>query len=1556
MTDHTVNITITPKGGTAKGKTEKGKTAKGGTTNLTGKTPSPIMEVMKVRTYLQLGYVVLSPMGSILDISVPKPCIGHGSKPEHANNFTLNRLLHNLCASSNQQFWAKKLEGYMRLPILFNFGSFRTRVLDFHSAFLKVKLPTKKESLDEATEFLSKTAFLSDLIQNFLNLFKLKPNDIGTDVKPSFMKVSSDTDGGKKSKEKKEKRKKTAKDAGTAGKAVKGLEEKDAGSAEEAVNQVVEDPDQIDMAIILTLMSSMLERIEKGHEQLHTPVVSSNVGPFDFLQGVDPDDAVFAFILAVFTNDSRDGDEDEDGEFNFLQVFDELKDCGNAAEVLFTFKPLLKSGLAFSKEQIRASKKQEELFVSMKEVNTFLLQFLRQWNRYDWNGNRKTSKITELFNEVLHGIALLSAGFPPRQMHVVPSTVNMALALFHHVLMISCSDLLDTDLDGEFFQMVAEFLGFTETQLCICEYNMSGVQTYVDMFKEKWEKVGYLAGLSNDRDEILAFLRAIYKRQLSGDLKGNLIILKTFIGSGKTASLCLLILLMLQYDQSAVFMTPCPSEIINFFFGIKFQIDDLYDSEGFKSLSQSDPFRESILELRNRLDKLTIFNGPLSLFQLLEKDSINIFVLDPTEANIAWVVGNKYDMVVCDDIRNAGDIAKVLSSNGSKYPIFVSGADTKVFYQHDFSQHGYTIDYFNIMKPVDIESIWANAKINQEREFFGFLNKLFGTLRYSELKKRLLNIGISVKGDVQFCQKEASNMKEFLEFLKNVITGDYHDALVKFKDHYCQQNLMRTLSETGIYDTTILYDKNDIISRVHLMVASFLSVEDSNYVPPIFSLDKSLGKESAELEEVAEKKKRKEKNGSKTALFRKVATLPQQSQSKPDSEDDVKRKEKECSSLSIAQLDAEKEQLVPNCSHQILRPATPNDIRIGTPIVGGNQLLRRPSKLEIQRFKELLTMLDVSTSLKKEIQVLFEWGVGIVSRDFLIEFNNHVVSVVRMGRLSFLGTDYPLESMNLGRINKLIVMSSISMSDLGQLYGRKMRPNCTDSLILMLEDLKLEGSSLILLTFDESYLRDERSVLSERQSGHNFGSVLDITRTLNVERIGQLIKPVLDRVFSDVSLFFTIEFQQLVDLGLKASIFRCFHGDLHLSDTTVLGRDCVTIIGSIVDTKQFPIKPCSSTTVMMNKIFGTTSPDTEKFFDPFANLFPLLCATTQHDLQGVDTLESIIKVIAQLSKAHSVVSCMMTILSLTTPTLTGKSDRDFMMVLASIIQKTQCRLVELISLLEIKKGTILQNLEKAGSKIGAVVYEKAVDQNSKKFADLATDVLDKILDEASSDRFSEAISEVQDFLESISSDKPDANRSLIEKAMKLIAGLRDLSASFSTFQETSHDLNQRLHLTKSLRGVLLFRLMTMPATSGKGVIPILPKLLQVPSNESSVVRLGIPSVMNKKNFLHQDHLNKLYCELRSFLMERRFLNDEQCVRPNEDNQVPKGSFEALKNAMTEFDASHKFKFQSDASKNDDEASLAEITVEIDGLQQEISSHARAFDDKFGELRWFTKMG
>jgi hypothetical protein len=281
---------------------------------------------------------------------------------------------------------------------------------------------------------------------------------------------------------------------------------------------------------------------------------------------------------------------------------------------------------------------------------------------------RTPTNIGIMFHDMCDCIARLSVCFKDQKMGEISKSMSMGLALIHRVFRSALNDCIDTDLDGPFFKTVLRFLNINDEDQRV----MSKIENYIEQFEENWKDICYRAGLSFDRKKILLFLQSLY----GTDLKNCIMILKTFIGSGKTASLSLFMLLSLMNGESAVYMTPSSNEVLRFFFGILVQIKDLINSDEFRSFPKGD-FKTKMIELEMKLRNLRIYTQPLKFGEVLDKDVISIFVLASTVEIFAYVLGNScvFKMFVFDDITYSRELARQISLNQSKSTIFIAGAD-----------------------------------------------------------------------------------------------------------------------------------------------------------------------------------------------------------------------------------------------------------------------------------------------------------------------------------------------------------------------------------------------------------------------------------------------------------------------------------------------------------------------------------------------------------------------------------------------------------------------------------------------------------------------------------------------------------------------------------------------------------------------------------------------------------------------------------------------------------------------------------------------------------------
>jgi len=1432
----------------------------------------------------RLPFSVMKPLQSISGMAPPPGFIDSSHSGIIANNScSLLLFLKNLGASKKQMKWAKELVNSGRLPTEFKLDSFIQ---------LMKNIKANKKTTD--------LKMLSKLIEGFLNLFQTnveKKEKSKKDVE-SFLKHSHErapcAKGGEGKKDKKDKKKGTEKDK-------KGAEMDSKKGETEAM-----------------IIDKAVSFIFPDH--------------YKFLTGVSESDAVSAFILAVMTTDNRSVLEES---FNFLAFIDDFDKC-NIVEVLF--EHVFRVSLAFWRAHIQESNKTDTFHVSLKALEAYMLGFLRAWGGFVFGEKISTSTITRLYNDVMHGLAFLSGCGPQSS-----KLVNVSLAIIHHVLQ-NIDSLVDVELDGTFFQNVGECLGFEQRSRVLEDgeidlfYNMTPVEKEINGLRESsWGKLCYRAGFSNDRQRILDFLSAMYKRD---DLKNSLSVLRTFVGSGKTASLSLLMLLKLMIGQSAVFMTPCSSEVINFFAGIRFQIEGLISSNEFKSLKKDDSFKQYMLELIVRLDKLRVFESPLAFGQKLDPTFINIFVLAPTQANILWLLGNRDDMLVLDDVLFAHELARRVSMQGHGCAIIVSGADVPEFDAGDFLSQGYTTYVCDIQNHIDVKSIWCDSTRGRDDLAFDALGRVFGrvlvpgSLKYSDLGTLFQTIGISVKGNVEVSSLPIYKANEIFEVLR-YIAVDPQSAVAKLYGLYQTQMLMLFDTSMKFGDKAIVYQTDDECSSIANLVSSLVKVKDATYVAPTFEKDSFDDVSKNEFDANDD-----EKGNSNTQSSCGDATLDKK-KDKKGTKKDIK------DARNNADDDGRK-----SSKEDPTRPATIEDIRLKK-LVAQNPLRLTPSQKQINVFKTLVANLNIPENYKTALITLFENGVGRVSRVFPSEYNEFVASVFRENMLSYLSTSYPLESMNLGHVSAVIVMSSISERDLRQLLGRMNRPN-NGSFLQMLED-----GRLVLIILDDACQDDVGApIVGGVAAGQHldFKSIMDFGISLHIPENVSALCDVLREIFAMTSSMFPINFQQRIMSLFFSTIFRVFHPEMHLSDKMVLPRDCACVISSAIDLTQFPIIESGNTSNILRWFFRITSESMENVFGGFAHLMPVLCATKVSDIQGFDTPELILQVLLELCKVSRSIECALCVVSMTTPMLACMKHvvHERMSIIATLLSKTSSHLQVLITLFETKRATMLRNLEKSEAKLGVIVCESAVDPTAIIFSSLVESTLDALPTDLDFDKLQVDISE---FISSHSESELVANATMfLEKVKDLEQDRKSFFENTSRASSVCADLCQQradlcqqpAKLSVLLEEWSMICLLTVVNSKGKS-FNLLEILTTLKVGKNGQILLASVNALTKKPEF-RDVLTEFYRKLCGLLVRAGFLQQGQCDSPDSDGNVSVSAFNLLTGAIEEFSKT----VPADLSAVN--ARLAELTVEIDRVQQELCVLRNVFESKINRLRHFTKMG
>lgn len=1411
---------------------------------------------------IRLPFSVMEPLQSITRTAPPSGFIDSSHSGIIANtSCNLVLFLENLGASEKKKKWGKELINSGRLPTEFQLNSFLQLMKNIKAGNTELKK-------------------LSKLIEGFFNLFQ-------TNVK---------------NKEKKRNVNSFLKQSEESAPCAKGGEgKKDKKDSEKAETEA--------------MINELLDRLIDN--------AFSSIFPDDykFLTGVSESDAVSAFILTLML--TTDNMSVLDQSFNFLAFIKEFDEC-NIVEVLF--EHVFRISLAFWRAHIQESNKTDTFHVSSKEVEAHMLGFLRARGGFVFGEKISTSTITRLYNEVMHGLAFLSGcGSQSSKL------VNVSVLIIHHVLQ-NIDSLVYVKLDGVFFQNVGECLGFEQRSRVLMDdeiesfYDMHPVEKEIDGLTESsWGKLCYRAGLSNDRQRILDFLSAMYKR----DLKNSLSIIRTFIGSGKTASLSLLMLLWLMIGQSAVFMTPCSSEVINFFAGIRFQIEGLISSNEFKSLKKDDSFKQYMLELIVRLDKLRVFESPLAFGQKLDPTFINIFVLAPTKANILWLLGNHYDMLVLDDVLFAHELARRVSMQGHGCAIIVSGADVGEFDARDFLSQGYTTYVCDIQNRIDVKSIWCDSTCGRDDLAFDALGRVFGrmlvrgSLKYSDLGTLFQTIGISVKGNVKVSSMPVYKANKIFGFLK-YIAVDPQSAVAKLYGLYQTQMLMSFDTSMKFGDKAIVYQTDDECSSIAKLLSSLVKVEDATYVAPTFSKDsfdvspnddekRNSNPQSSGGNATLVKKKDKDKEGTKKVI---------KDARKKAEEDDGRKSSKE----------------VPT------RPATIEDMRLNRS-VDQNPLRLTPSQKQINVFKTLVANLNIPENYKTALITLFQNGVSRVSWLFPSEYNEFVASVFRENRLSYLSTSYPLESMNLGHVSAVIVMSSISERDLRQLLGRMNRPN-NGSFLQMLED-----GRLVLIILDDACQDDVGGpIVGGVAAGQHldFKSIMDFGRSLHIPENVSALCDVLREIFARTSSMFPIDFQQRIMSLFLSTIFRVFHPEMHLSDKNVLPRDCACVISCAIDLTRFPIIESGNTSIILKWFFGITSESMENVFGGFAHLMPVLCATKVSDIQGFDTPELILQVLLELCKVSRLIECALCVVSMTTPMLEGMKRviHERMSIIATLFSKTSSHLQVLITLFETKRATMLRNLEKSEAKLGMIVRESAVNPTAIIFSRLVESVLNDLLTHSD---FSELLLEIDEFIFSHGESKLVANAKMFLENVK--GHERDRLLFFEDTSSASSVCDKLCQQRNKLSVLLEWSTICLStAVNSKGKsFNLLEMLTALKVGKNGQILLASVNALTKKPEF-KDVLTEFYGKLCGLLVRAGFLQQGQCDSPDSDGNVSVGAFNVLKRAIEEFSKT----VPADLSAVN--ARLAELTVEIDRVQQELRVLRDVFESKINRLRHFTKMG
>ena len=1176
---------------------------------------------------------------------------------------------------------------------------------------------------------------------------------------------------------------------------------------------------------------------------------------------------------------------------------------------------------------------------------------------------RTPTNVLRLFADMCNCIVILSARFNHPQMGIESKqSMSMGLALIYHVFHSTLDDFIDTDFDGDFFKHVLKFLNVNDQDAHI----MESIEKYVQHFQKNWEEIRNRAGCSHERKKILLFFQSLYGQ----DLKKCLIILKTFIGSGKTASLALLMLLSLMKGESAVYMTPSSNEVLRLFYGMIKQLEDLINSDEFRSLPKGD-FKAKMIELERKLRNPPVYTQPPKFGQVLNKDEMHIFVLAPTFENFAYVLGNSRvcKMFMFDDIKFSHELARRISQDGSESTIFIAGADVEDCDPRDFPN--YTICPLNIQKPIDLQKIVGDARLEQDAGFQEFIHKTFGTTCMSKLKELLTNMGINVNGSVDVPEKTFDLMDEFFHFLR-LVSCDYDESIRKLDDHYKQHRLM-DIHQKQNRQKIVLMQKGEMLQCCSRIMGGLFRVADREHVPKNFScssntrvnvggdivLDVKNPKPSDSSTENKEKKKEKEKEKEKDES--------NSSQPLPNAVCGggagvaVKKKERKPStSTKDMQEKADDESFQRRSGAESrTRPATFNDLDID--FVDDMNMCYRPKAHTISRYNHLIDSLrNVPTKIKTALKKMFAGGAGCVFRELPSIHNTFVANVFAKDELTYLSTDFPLESMNLGHVSMIILLCSISEKDLRQLLGRMNRPN-SGTFHQLVED-----GRLVILSLDQFYIhsqnRDgEQKTGDDSQNVPSFIEFHTQCSRLGVQVISEPILEVLRNLFRTYSDMFPRKFQVQVEKLLTTACIRCFCRKMRFADKDILDKDTAMLIGSclgLVEKSVFPIR-CLSEAESLNALYEryrTDDRDVLGYFEQFIQLLPLICAKTPSDLQALDDIEKIERVIEEIHSALDASLFASVVISMTTPIMADKkqSHRGWMSLIASILESTTTHLGKLISLLEAKLISHNESLEKSKIAVGCVMSIKKVDEFSTGFSELSKRILDGLLD--GTILLSYAISLVHDF---ISSKRSDAPEKVIQKAQEFLKALSGFSPSMC---ERFKGLSQKQPILRQKLGHReLLELRWTWAASGKTSTQLLFSFLKLTPIDG-IVLLATKDLMNAGNFLHHTVIPRFYAQTCHFLTKCGFLREGQCEAHvdagNGMRKISVESFEQLKGAIQRFDepqADDDQKFCAKIKRNQNDALIAEISVSIDALQQEVSLLLGAVSEELRELYGFTKM-
>ncbi len=1172
--------------------------------------------------------------------------------------------------------------------------------------------------------------------------------------------------------------------------------------------------------------------------------------------------------------------------------------------------------------------------------------------------NRTSKTILKLFNDMCNCVSLLSMRFNVLQTEELSKSVSMGLALMQKIFHSALGDCLKTGLDGPFFKNVLQVLSVNHQDHRI----MQDIQSQIEYFRTNWVELCRRAGLSFERKKILLFLQCLYGQ----DLKGCLIILKTFIGSGKTASLCLYLLLTLMKGETAIYISPSLNEILRFFSGIIHQIRDLIYSDEFKALPNSN-FKTEMNELHEKLRTLDVYTKPFKFGEVQKPDRMCVFLLAPTIENFGYALGksNECKVYIFDDVRCSHALAKELSENGSKSEIVIAGADVQDCKKKEFPNRH--ICSLNIQKPIDVKKILGDARLVQDAGFPEFLRKNFLTKHTSELISSFVKMGINVDGSATIIDDEINSLENFFPFLR-LVSCDYDQAFMKVKHHYTQSMMMNLHERKKDHDKIVVMQSGEIPDCLSAFVSGVFSVhDDGTHVPNDFSCSKrNHGVVGGDI--VLDVKEPKKENPS---TVNKEKDISASSDSVPTTvcgggvavrvPSSKKTSNPTYSKITTKGLRDEADNASKTSVELPKRPATFRDVKSGKGLVNDTNMKYMPKQPTISEYCRLVNSLpDLTSDVKTVLKAIFANGGGFVHKTLPLHHNTFVANVFAKNELTYLSTNYALESMNLGHVSMIVLLCSISEKDLRQLLGRMNRPN-SGTFFQLVED-----GRLVVLSLDQfcSHAQNRDGNQRTGDDSQNVPCFIDFRTqcsSLGIQVISEPILEVLANLFRTYSDMFPKTFQVQVEKLLTMAFIRCFCPEMHLADRRISDKDTGMLIGSCVnlDESVIPIRYLSEpeSLTALNKRYGTDDPDVLKYFKRFIHLLPLICAKTPSDLQPLDDINKMEYALEQIRLVLNDSRFASVVVSMTTPIMADKTQkhREWMSIVASILESTTTHLGNLISLLEAKLISHNESLEKAKVSIGAIVSTKKVDQVSIEFSNVSTKIFEGLLD--GTIPHSDAISLVLEF---ITSKRSDATEKVIQKAQEFLEALSGFSPSICESLDRLLQKQQILRQKKRCRDVLKLRWMWAMGSNGSTRIQMLTSLLKLGPTADTVL-LATKNPIVKTRVMYNTVLPTVYSKLRNFLTECCFLQGGQCENPvdagNNTMKVSATSFENLKNAIERFDKQQSENhpiFREEINQAENDALVAEISVLIDTLQQEVSSLIDEVSLQLRKLYHFTK--